>query len=267
MSRLTEESIKRVLTFLNKGLISHEDWAAYLKDGKEEPAYVGNLATHEWYIGEYRYAQELVNGIERLLAQERERFVFERVPTIEEAIKEICKTLRPLDENREVQSPYLRARLKQLIGVAVRDERERLQDEIQSYQSDPRYDNRYLQGQEDMRKPMGCGHFRACLSPITVEYRDGTVVDTHECSFCVQLKAEQDRGAGFIVDLTKKYDALLVAEREKVRDVIRAANAAEHWRKIQREPTLRADEWQAVLVKIRQLDLTAPSTEEGGEGK
>lgn len=73
VSRSTEENVKRVLTFLSKGLISHEDWAAYLKDGKEEPAYVGNLATHEWYIAEYRYARELVNSIERLLADEREK--------------------------------------------------------------------------------------------------------------------------------------------------------------------------------------------------
>jgi hypothetical protein len=63
---------------------------------------------------------------ERLLADERKKFVFERVPTIEEAIKEICRTLRPLDDDVEIQSPYLRARLKQLIGKAVKEERERL---------------------------------------------------------------------------------------------------------------------------------------------
>ena len=123
MIRETSDSIKRVLTFLNKGLISHEDWAAYLKDGKEEPAYVGNLATHEWYIAEYRYARELVNGIERLLAEEREL--------------------------------------------------------------------------------MECGHFKACLSPITVEYRDGTLEEAQECSFCVQLKDEREVAMlkGSIVEL------------------------------------------------------------------
>jgi hypothetical protein len=68
--------------------------------------------------------------IERLLAQERERFVFGRVPTIEEAIKEICKTLRPLDDDVEVQSPYLRARLKQLIGRAVREGREKAREMV-----------------------------------------------------------------------------------------------------------------------------------------
>ena len=65
---------------------------------------------------------------ERLLAAERERFVFERVPTIEDAIKEISKTLRPFDTNIEVQTPYLRARLKQLIGSAVKAEREKVRE-------------------------------------------------------------------------------------------------------------------------------------------
>ncbi len=32
------------------------------------------------------------------------------------------------------------------------DERERLQGKLQDYQSDPEYDNRYLQGQDDMQK-------------------------------------------------------------------------------------------------------------------
>ncbi len=43
------------------------------------------------------------------------------------------------------------------------------------------------------RKPMECGHPKACLSPITVEYRDGTLEDAQECSFCVQLKVEREK--------------------------------------------------------------------------
>jgi hypothetical protein len=45
-----------------------------------------------------------------------------------------------------------------------------------------------------------------------------------------------------------------VNARPQVEDAIRAANAAEKWRESQREPTLRADEWQGVLAKIRALE-------------
>ena len=40
---------------------------------------------------------------------------------------------------------------------------------------------------------LSCGHPKACLSPITVEYRDGTLEDAQECSFCVQLKAAREK--------------------------------------------------------------------------
>ena len=49
--------------------------------------------------------------------------------------------------------------------------------------------------------------------------------------------------------------------RPKVEDALRAANAAEKWRESQREPTLRADEWQGVLAKLRALK----SAQEGND--
>ena len=83
--------------------------------------------------------------------------------------------------------------------AAAEAERERLQDEIQAYQSDPNYDNRYLHGQDDMREPItdksicSRGHPRACLveREITnIEKNEGPLNDTEYCSACTQLEAE-----------------------------------------------------------------------------
>jgi hypothetical protein len=46
---------------------------------------------------------------------------------------------------------YLLPIVRDAEKAAAAAERARLQDEIQAYQSDPNYDNRYLQGQNDMR--------------------------------------------------------------------------------------------------------------------
>ena len=97
------------------------------------------------------------------------------------------------------------------------------------------------------REPTECGHPKSCLSPITVEYRDGTVEDAQECSFCVQLKSE----------------------REKVREM------CAHYLEVEADrDTIVEDELkplgQTILktaaLHLRLLDLTAPSsTEEGGD--
>lgn len=75
-------------------------------------------------------------------------------------------------------------------NAAAEAARERLQDEIQAYQSDPKYDNRYLQGQDAMREPITdksiCqrGHPVACIDTT------GNDQSTDFCSACTQLEAE-----------------------------------------------------------------------------
>ena len=69
------------------------------------------------------------------------------------------------------------------------EEREQLQDEIQAYQSDPNYDRRYLQGQDEMRKSMECGDPKACLverEVTNIEKNEGPLNDTEYCSVCAE---------------------------------------------------------------------------------
>ena len=90
------------------------------------------------------------------------------------------------------------------------------------------------------------------------------------------LADERDRGAGFIVDLTKKYDALLATEREKVRekcasevekregefrDLLKTIEESCGPASIDAETERvrlenRADELALVAAGIRQLNLT-----------
>ena len=80
------------------------------------------------------------------------------------------------------------------------------------------------------------------------------------------LAAERDRGADAIVELTKKYDALLAAEREKVREMC-AAVASDPYideiRAFANDPPSTVGE--KIAKAIRQLDLT--KLDEGGEEK
>ncbi len=108
------------------------------------------------------------------------------------------------------------------------------------------------------RKPMECGHPRACLSPITVEYRDGTLEDAQECSFCVQLKAEREKVRETCANVSMIAAALYCGVPKRVRHAIEAEGyVQEHWESV--FASIVAD-------KIRQLGLTAPSsTEEEGK--
>ncbi|KKL14090.1 hypothetical protein LCGC14_2519240 [marine sediment metagenome] len=89
----------------------------------------------------------------------------------------------------------------------------------------------------DEREPMECGHPRACWVELKAEAPDGSMQGyAAECSAC--------------------------AEREKVREMCAAyvEGWINHQFKWRDAAPLLADE-------IRQLDLTAPSTEEGGDAK
>ena len=126
--------------------------------------------------------------------------------------------------------------------------------EIQAYQSDPNYDNRYLRGQEDMREPMECGHPKAC--------------------FVEEEGYESGGPQGWVV--TQAQGCSACAEREKVRELCAVVcDDMDGWRAwvgipgFTGAPT-EADAAAGYLAdKIRQLDLTtslAPSTEEGKGG-
>ena len=88
------------------------------------------------------------------------------------------------------------------------------------------------------------------------------------------LAGERDRGADAIVELTKKYDALLAAERERVREMCAVKcdelDGWRDWEKVQGfegAPTEAAAAAGYLADRIRQLDLTVPSSTEEGKGR
>jgi hypothetical protein len=89
------------------------------------------------------------------------------------------------------------------------------------------------------------------LSPITVEYRDGTLEEAQECSFCVQLKAEQEEVREMLM---KEYNRHRKTSNLMANSHCMCGGWSVHVN----------EKWGDHVDKaIRQLDLTALSDKEG----
>ena len=105
------------------------------------------------------------------------------------------------------------------------------------------------------REPMECRHPKICLSPITVEYRDGTLEDAEECSFCVQIKAEREKGREILSWTLGELQGRGYSE-------IKPKHACGYTG----NPEAAYCEFCDMWVKAQEyLDLTAPSSTEEGK--
>ena len=157
-----------------------------------------------------RKLRALKPNAQQILADMKERVREERDKEWEEKFDSMLGS-----ENKNAFTGPLAARAYAYATVIAEEAEARLRDQIQDYQTDPNYDNRYIQGQDEamakMREPSPCGvvgHVRANWAEVIVDRIDGTTEEI--CLACAQqreLRKIVETLSSFMQDATPELKA------------------------------------------------------------